>query len=154
MSGLTVTAAESWLNLIFRAAAVTVDGVAIDWGAGSNKGFYLGLFTAMPTPTSSGTEVTTSGTDYARVLLDVTTSPVMSVGTSGNEAYAYNTNAISFSTGITGAWGTIVGFGLFSASTSGNLHFFGPLTASFTPSASDPIIVPAGALRINFNPTS
>lgn len=140
--------------MLFRAEAATVDGIAIDWANTADKGFYLGMFTAMPTPTSSGTEVSTSGTNYARVQMKVTGTSAWSIGVSGNEVYAYNTAALTFSSGVTGSWGTLVGFGLFSASSSGNLWAFGPLTSSFTPATADPIVVPAGALRVTLLPSS
>jgi len=97
---------------------------------------YIALFTATPDDTGGGTEV--SGNAYARVALNpsttnwaatngATTTTNPSSGTSGTTS---NNSAITFPTATPSNWGTVVAVGIFDASTSGNLLFWGPLSAS------------------------
>jgi len=79
---------------------------------------YVGLFTSDPTDAGSGTEV--SGNSYARVAASFGAA---SQGNCTNDA------DITFAQ-ATGNWGTVTHFGLYDASTSGNLLFHGALTSS------------------------
>lgn len=96
---------------------------------------YTALFTAAPSDAGGGTEV--SGGSYARVNLapsttnwastgGATTTTNPSAGTSGTTS---NNAAITFPT-ATANWGTVTHVGIFDASTSGNLLFWGALTSS------------------------
>lgn len=94
----------------------------------------VGLFTTCPTDSSSAGEVT--GGSYARV--DITSSLANWSGTqsegstttsSGSGGLTKNNNVITFPTATTD-WGTVACFGVFDASTSGNLLFYAALTAS------------------------
>ena len=80
---------------------------------------YIALFTAAPSDSGGGTEV--SGGSYARAT--VTAGFTVSGGS------ASNTADITFTT-ATGNWGTITHVGIFDASSAGNLLFWGALTAS------------------------
>ena len=80
---------------------------------------YIALYTAAPSDSGGGTEV--SGGSYARK--DVTAGFTVSGGS------ASNTSDITFVT-ATGNWGTITHVGIFDASSAGNLLFWGALTAS------------------------
>jgi len=95
---------------------------------------YVGLFTVAPTDSTAGTEVSVGS--YARVA--VTSSLANWAGTqaalstsasSGTGGTTSNNAAITFPT-ATADWGTVVAFGLFDASTSGNLLIYANLTAS------------------------
>ena len=79
---------------------------------------YVGLFTSDPTDAGSGTEV--SGGSYARVAA--------SFG-AASEGNCTNDADITF-TQATANWGTVTHFGLYDASTTGNLLFHGALTSS------------------------
>lgn len=79
---------------------------------------YVGLYTAAPSDAGGGTEV--SGGSYARVAA--------SFGAASSGAVS-NDAAIEFPES-TGAWGTVTHFGIFDASTSGNLLYWGALGAS------------------------
>jgi hypothetical protein len=79
---------------------------------------YAGLFTSNPTDAGSGTEVT--GGSYAR--------KAMTFGAPSDGA-SVNSGAVEFDQ-ATGDWGTITHFGIFDASSSGNLLYHGALTAS------------------------
>jgi stalled ribosome alternative rescue factor ArfA len=82
---------------------------------------YCGLFTAGPTVSTGGTEV--SGGSYARVAKtnNATNFPDPVAGLTANGT------AVTFPT-ASGAQGTATHFGWFDASTGGNLLDFAPLT--------------------------
>jgi hypothetical protein len=79
---------------------------------------YVGLFTSDPTDAGSGTEV--SGGSYARK------SATFGAPSDGVSTIS---SAIEFDQ-ATGSWGTVTHFGIYDASTSGNLLYHGALTAS------------------------
>jgi hypothetical protein len=96
---------------------------------------YVALFTAAPSDSGGGTEV--SGGSYARVTLDPSTTnwaATNGAGTttnpsSGTGGTTSNNSTITFPT-ATGSWGTVTHVGIFDAATSGNLLFWGALTSS------------------------
>jgi len=79
---------------------------------------YVGLYTAAPSDTGGGTEV--SGGSYARQSAAFTVS-----GTNPTEAA--NTAGVEFPT-ASANWGTITYMGVFDALTGGNLLAFAQLT--------------------------
>lgn len=99
---------------------------------------YVALFTAAPSDSGGGTEVSTSGTAYARQTITFTTSG----GTTSN------TSAVEYSTAIGSGFGTVVSMGIFDASTSGNLLAYGNLTVSKSVSAGDVFRFNASAIDI------
>ncbi len=115
-------------------------GLATGTGTGPTT-TYIGLFTATPTDSTAGTEVT--GGSYARVAVtsslangagtQAAASTVASSGTSGTTS---NNGAITFPA-PTASWGTITGFGIFDASTGGNLLIYGALTTNKTVNNGD-----------------
>jgi len=102
--------------------------------------WYVGLFTAAPSDTGGGTEV--SGNAYARVA-----TGTMSVsGTSPTNCT--NAAAIEFAAASGGNWGTITHVAIFDASTSGNMLGWAALTTSRTINDGDILRIPAGDLDI------
>lgn len=99
---------------------------------------YIGLYTAAPSDTGGGTEV--SGTGYARQSAGFTTSG----------ATTSNTSAVEFPTAGSN-WGTITYVGVFDASTSGNLLAYGALTTSKLVESGDVFRIPAGDLDITLD---
>ena len=99
--------------------------------------WYLALFTANPDEDASGTEVSTSGTAYARQAATFTVS--------GDTAS--NSAAIEFPT-ATASYGTVSHVGVFDASTGGNLIAHAALTTSKAIDTGDVFRVPAGDLDI------
>jgi hypothetical protein len=79
---------------------------------------YVGLFTSDPTDAGSGTEVT--GGSYTRK------SATFGAPSDGASTIS---SAIEFDQ-ATGSWGTVTHFGIYDASTGGNLLYHGALTAS------------------------
>ena len=102
----------------------------------------VGLFTAAPSDAGGGTEV--SGGSYARGQLnpsdsnwESTQGTTTAVASSGTGGATQNAVAITFPT-PSANWGTITHFAIFDATTSGNMLFWGALTASKTVNNGDP----------------
>ena len=100
--------------------------------------WYLALYTAAPSDTGGGTEV--SGGGYARQSVTFTVS--------GNTAS--NNAAIEFPT-ATGNYGTVTHIGVFDASSGGNLLAYASLTTSKTIETGDVFRVPSGDLDITLD---
>jgi len=101
---------------------------------------YLSLHTANPDEDGSGTEVSTSGTAYARTTITFTTS--------GNTAS--NDSAVEFAT-ATANFGTVTHVGVWDASTGGNLLCYASLSSSKTIETGDVFRVPSGDLDITLD---
>lgn len=84
--------------------------------------WYVALYTAAPSDSGGGTEVSGNGYSRQSVTFDAATSPG---GTTSNSG------AVTF-TAAGGSWGTISHIGIFDASTSGNLLWHGAMTVSKT----------------------
>lgn len=98
---------------------------------------YVALYTAAPTPSTSGTEVT--GGSYARQP-STFTAPAPDTVT--------NLADVNFPT-ATVDWGTIVAFALCDAASAGNILYFANLAASRTVLTGDQFRFPAGQLAIS-----
>jgi hypothetical protein len=97
---------------------------------------YVGLSTGSFNDDNSGTEL--SGSGYARQSI------AFNAASSGT---ADNSGAVDFPA-ATGSWGTVSHFGLFDASTSGNLLIHGALTASKAVATGDILRIAAGDMDI------
>lgn len=97
---------------------------------------YLGLYIISPTNSYAGVEV--SGNGYARV--SVTFSELADL------VYS-NTSALLFEAAEAG-WGNIVSIGLFDASSSGNLLYFGNLDEPITIGVNEKLSLPAGSVKV------
>lgn len=117
------------LNYVFTATSVT-----------RPTAWYIALFTSNPAEDASGTEVSASGTAYARQTVAFTVS--------GN--LATNSAAVEFPT-ATASFGTVTHIGVFTASTSGTLIAYSALSASKSISTGDVFRVPAGDLDITLD---
>lgn len=85
---------------------------------------YFALFTAAPSDSGGGTEVT--GGSYARTAVTQADAQWTAPGVGGATD---NVNAITFPT-ATASWGTVTHVGIFDASSGGNLLLHGALTES------------------------
>lgn len=118
-------------------------------------GLFIGLLTAAPSDTGGGTEV--SGNAYARVNLapsltnwagtQAAASTTASTGTSGTTS---NNSAVTFPT-PTASWGTVTHFGIWDASTAGNLLFYGALNISKTINSGDTVTFPISSLSVQID---
>jgi hypothetical protein len=102
--------------------------------------WHLALFTSNPDEDGSGTEVSTSGTAYARQSAAFTVS--------GNTAS--NSAAIEFPT-ATASYGTVSHVGVYDASTGGNLIAYAALTTAKAIDTGDVLRVPLGDLDITLD---
>jgi len=101
---------------------------------------YLALHTANPDEDGSGTEVSTSGTAYARETVAFTVS--------GNTATT--SAAVEYST-ATANFGTVTHVAVWDAATAGNMLAYAALTSSKTIETGDVFRVPAGDLDISLD---
>lgn len=97
---------------------------------------YVGLSTGSFNDDNSGTELT--GNNYSRQSVSFGAA---SSGTASNDA------AVEFSA-ATGSWGTVSHFGLFDASSGGNLLIHGALTASKVIESGDILKLAVGDMDI------
>lgn len=104
---------------------------------------YAALFTTTPTKAGGGVEV--AGFGYARVQVPSTN---VYWNVTGPTYQSANVLVIDFGLASGGAWGTIVGFGIFDALAGGNLLFFDPLTVSQIVADGDPVVFNIGDLEI------
>lgn len=103
---------------------------------------YVALFTAAPSDTGGGTEVT--GGSYARVAVTCNTTNWAATNAAGSTANpssgtsgtTSNNNAVTFPV-PTANWGTITHVAVFDASSGGNMLFWGALTTSKTVNNGD-----------------
>ena len=120
------------VNHLFRGTAYTAPGT-----------LYVALFTVTCTDSSNGTEVT--GGNYSRP--SVASGTGNWAATSGGNGTTSNSNAINFATPSAG-WGTVVAWGLFDASSAGNLLVCAALTTSKTINSGDGVSFAGGALTV------
>lgn len=104
---------------------------------------YVALYTAAPSDSGGGTEVTATG--YARVAVNPLDANW--AATSGTNGLTSNVAAISFGTWTTGPT-TVTHFAILDASTSGNMLVWGALTTSKTVNANDSFSIPANQLTV------
>jgi hypothetical protein len=130
MAGKTDFLENELLDHVLRNAAYT-----------SPSAVYCALFTAAPNDaytsgTPTGTEV--SGNNYSRVAI--------TFGAASGGAVA-NSAAVEFPV-PSGSWGTVTHFGVFDASTAGNLLYWGALTASQAIASGNDVTIPIGDLDV------
>ena len=108
---------DAVLNSVLR-------GVAFPSVSGS---VYVALFTAAPSDSGGGTEVT--GGSYARVAVSRATGSWAAPADNSGAQRTSNVGAITFPS-PTANWGTVTHFGIFDASSGGNLLYWGALGTS------------------------
>ena len=100
---------------------------------------YLGLATASLQDDASGTELT--GNNYSRKAITFASASSGSIASN---------SAVEFDP-ATGSWGAVSHWGIFDASSSGNLLFHGSFTSAKTIASGDILKVASGALTITAN---
>ena len=106
---------------------------------------FVGLLTSAPNDANTGSNVVeVSGGGYDRVAVGSsllnwsgTQSNSANTTSTGISGTTYNINAITFPAPSGANWGVINAFGLFDASTGGNLLFYGTLTTPKTVNNGD-----------------
>ena len=99
---------------------------------------YVSLWTSDPTDAGSGTEVSTSGTGYARTAV--------TFGAPSN-GVTLNSADVTFPT-ATASWGTVGWIGINDAATSGNLLYHTALDTSKTIDSGDIFKISTGNLSV------
>jgi len=131
---------NKWVDFFFRGQALGITGASAGAGTGPTT-LYVALFTAAPSDTGGGTEVT--GGSYARA--SVTSSLANWAGTqgagtttvsSGTGGQTSNNNNVTFPA-PTANWGIVTHYGVFDAASGGNLLFHNALGASKTVNNGD-----------------
>lgn len=130
MSALTDFSENKLIDFLLRAQA---------YAAPSNV--YFALFTAAPSDSGGGTEV--SGGSYARVTYAATLanfagtqSAGSTTASSGTGGATSNNNPVTFPA-PTANWGSVTHWGIFDASSGGNLLYHGALTTAKTVNNGD-----------------
>lgn len=134
MANLSTYAQNQFLKWLTQATAPTT----------APNPIYCSLHTADPGQTGTS-EVSTSGTGYARVSVSTTTASAIFGGNhvagaapvaNGTKQEVTNSAAITFPS-PTGTWGTCGYFGFWDAASGGNFLIGGALTASIAPLNGD-----------------
>ena len=100
--------------------------------------WYVALYTAAPSDSGGGTEVSTGGYARQSVTFDAASSPGGTTSNSGE---------VSFT--ASGAdYGTVTHMGIFDASSGGNLLWHGALTASKTIADGDTLTFAVGNIDL------
>jgi len=109
----------------------------------------VALFTTLQNAAgTAGVEVSTSSTGYARQTVDPLDANWAAIVS--NDGTTSNVAAINFGT-ATGNWGTVVGWGLYDATSGGNLLMCDTLSASKTINTGDSFQIPANDLTVQFS---
>lgn len=132
--GKHYTMSNGVLNTFFRTTAMSAPATV-----------YVGLFSTCPTTTSLGTEVTGNGYQRGHYngssVVGITKGDAQwtyTAATSSNTtATIVNAGVVTFPAASSSSW-TVNCFGIFDASTSGNLLYWGPVTGN-------PVTVSVGA---------
>ena len=103
---------------------------------------YIALFTSSTTEAGTGTEVSTSGTAYARQVITFDAPSQVD-----DKAQTQNSSVINFPQ-ATAAWGTVTHWAVFDALTGGNMYVHGQLSVSKIMNSGDSIDLAAGDVKI------
>ena len=152
MAGKSDVLENKFIDWFFRAQAIGIAGASAAAGTGPTS-LYVALLTAAPSDSGGGTEV--SGGSYARVTVASsmanwagTQSAGSTTASTGTGGQTSNNNAITFPS-PTANWGTVTHFGVYDASSAGNLLYWAALTTSKTINNGDAApSFAAGALTV------
>ena len=135
MAAMTDFLENKLIDWFFRAQAIGITGASAAAGTGPTS-LYYGLFTAAPSDTGGGTEV--SGGSYARVTVASSLANYAGTQSSGSTVASSGTGGLTSNNGTitfpapTANWGSVTHFGVFDASSGGNLLIHGALTVAKT----------------------
>lgn len=131
MAGFSTHLAQALINHVFRSQSYTSPG-----------GIYLALFVADPTDNNTtANEVT--GAWYGRKQITSWTAPT------GTGVSTSNSNQVTFNA-VTGSAVTVTHWGLYDASTTGNLLASGSFATTKVLNVDDVLAVNAGDLTLTF----
>ncbi|MBN9504011.1 MAG: hypothetical protein BGO01_03620 [Armatimonadetes bacterium 55-13] len=142
MANLTNNQETNLLNWLLRSQS---------WTQPTNC--YLALFTTACTDSALGTEVSTSGTAYARANIGVGTSNWSAPADDSGSQMTSNANAISFTT-ATASWGTVTHGALMTVSSGGTISdvlVWFAFDTSQTINSGNQVVINAGELKVKAN---
>lgn len=125
---------DALLNHTFRGVSFTMPTDSV-----------IALYTVTPTDGTAGTEVSTSGTAYARLTVTSNTTNWTAPGGTG---IISNTGVLAWST-ATAAWGTVAGVALFDQGGT-NMLMYGDLGTPRAVITNDVFKFVIGALQLAF----
>jgi hypothetical protein len=135
MAAMTDYLENKLIDWFFRAQAIGITGATAAAGTGPTS-LYFGLLTAAPSDTGGGTEV--SGGSYARVTVASSLANYAGTQSSGSTAASSGSGGLTSNNGTitfpapSANWGSVTHFGVFDASSGGNLLIHGALTVAKT----------------------
>lgn len=154
MSAMSDVLENKLVDWLLRGQAIGLNGASAAAGTGPTT-LYVGLLTAAPSDAGGGTEV--SGGSYARASIASslanwagTQGAGTTTASSGTGGQTSNNGAVAFPA-PTANWGSIGHFGIYDASSGGNLLVWGALAVAKTVNNGD--AAPqfnAGALTLTF----
>jgi hypothetical protein len=156
MAALSNIFENKLVDFMFRGQALGLNGASAAAGTGPAN-LYVGLLTAASGEAGGGTEVSSSGTAYARAA--VASSLANWAGTqgagttavsSGTTGTTSNNNIVSFIS-PTADWGLVIQAAVYDAPTGGNLLFYASLAFNKTINAQDLVSFPAGSLTFQID---
>ena len=134
MSSLSDYAENELLDHVFGAATYSRPATV-----------YLELFTADPNDAGTGGTVVATANGYTGRTAVTNNSTNFPAATGGAK-----TNGVDITIGTaSGSWGTVVGIGVYDASTSGNLLAYHPLGTDKAPVAGKRVKILAGTLDLS-----
>lgn len=143
------------MNLTNYAENKIIDAMIRAQALGAPATWYVALYTAAPTDSTAGTEVT--GGSYARVAVTAgltqwagTQAAASTVASSGTDGTTSNNATITFPT-PTAAWGSVTSFALTDAATAGNVWIYANLTTAKTINSGDSVSFAAAALTFQID---
>lgn len=155
MMALTLSIGGHAAALTDFAENKTVDALLRAQAIGTPATWYVALYTACPTDSSAGTEV--SGGSYARVAVTAgltewagTQAAASTTASSGTGGTTSNNASISYTTPTAG-WGTVVCWGITDAPTAGNVWIYAALTVSKTINNGDSVSFAPAALTFQID---
>lgn len=118
-----------------------IDALLRGQALGAPATWYFALYTACPTDSTSGTEVT--GGSYARVAVTASLANFAGTQSAGSTTASSGTNGTTSNNGVvtfpapTANWGTVVCWALVDAASAGNIWIYSTLTTSKTVNNGD-----------------
>lgn len=117
----------------------TLDHILGSVALAQPSALYVALSTGSFNDDNSGTELTGSG--YSRKLV--------TFGTASSGSISSNSN-VEFDT-ATGSWGSVSHFGIYDASSSGNLLYHGAFSSAKTIEVGDVLKISSGSLTVSLD---
>jgi hypothetical protein len=135
MSSFSDSLEAALLNHVFGATAFA-----------QPAGRFVALYTAPPSDTGGGTEVSASGTGYARTAVTFGAA----TGSGAGPSTVRNSANVEFPAATTN-WGDVTHFAIFTASTAGTMLGWAPLAAARTILAGDTLRFLANELAVTLD---